>query len=166
MHIVEFLKEIKKKLDAGVSVSINGNKVEVIRINKDNLPSAFYTPGFFEPRDTNNKILYLEHANIGVFDRVIGIRNTTDATFQIAIKTIVNAGDGDKTGATVWEGTLPKDARWYFAPDKGDFDKGSTTQKCISVVELRLPYPTFVIDIKANELPTTGEIMLVDVRRY
>lgn len=29
MHIVEFLKEINKKLDAGVLVSINGNNATI-----------------------------------------------------------------------------------------------------------------------------------------
>jgi hypothetical protein len=145
---------------------IVGGKTQIAVFNKDSLPTTYYSPDFFEPRDTSNKVFYLPHVYIGVFEQAIGIRSTLDVPVTLSIKCVVNAGDGDKTGATIWTGTVPTDARFYFVSDMSDSVVETSSQKIIGLIELRLPFVYFIIDVNASSPPTTGQIMVQSVRRY
>ncbi len=160
-------KAINVNANGDLQSVIVGGKTEIAVFNKSSLPTTeYYTPGFFEPRDTSNKVFCLPHAGIGVFEQAIGIRSTLDVPVTLSIKCVVNAGDGDKNGATIWTGTVPTDARFYFVSDRSDSVVETSFQKIIGLIELRLPFVYFIIDIKASSPPTTGQIMVQSVRRY
>ena len=159
-------KAINVNASGDLQSVIIGGKTEIKVFNKTNLPTTYYTPDFFEPRDTLNKVFFLPHVEIGVFEQAIGIRNTLDVPVTLSIKCVVNAGDGEKTGATIWTGTVPVDARFYFVSDRSDSVVETSFQKIIGLIELRLPFVYFIIDVKASSPPTTGQIMVQSVRRY
>ena len=84
----------------------------------------------------------------------------------------MDAGDGNRSGAIIWKGDIPSDARFFFATDRSDsVNAGESgfiqaTRRVISLVELRLPYPHFILEVTPKSTPTTGEIMIQNIRRY
>jgi hypothetical protein len=150
-----------------VDAVVTGSKVEQINFNKSNPAPVYINPAtYWEIRDTSVKPIFIQHAEVGIFEQAFALRNTHNAALTLAIKALIDAGDGIKTGATIWTGTIPADARFFFTTDKSSGTVETGNQKIINLVEFRLPYPKFSFDFTAQTAPTSGELMIQSIRRY
>ena len=163
-------KAIKTDDDGNINVIIAQSKVEIIKFNKDNLVSN--SIDFYEPRTTSTQVGYLPHSNIGVFDQSLTIENGLDSDINFKIIINYDAGTGNKNGAVIWSGDIPASGRFVFAPDKSNTINANETpyltnlRQVISIVEFRMPYTYFILNVTPKTIPTTGSIAMQAVRRF
>jgi hypothetical protein len=148
-------------INPNLDVKLISSKTEILTHNATN-PMPGKTNTSYEIRDVSQRLHYYNHVLNGIFEQQFTIMNELDAEIKVTIATTFDAGAGYKTGATLWSGNIPVGGRWFFTSDKTT----AVDERIVPLVELRLPYPGFIIYINGITIPTTGGITIQNVRRY
>lgn len=161
------MSEVTYLVNPEINTKLNGSKHTVVMHSKGNPRSGSGGSVAYEIRDTTSRIQYYDHAIEGLFEQGFVFLSTLDASLTITLSaTFRDAANAYKTGATLWSGTLPANGRMFFMSDKGQSVVETATQKIVDLVELRLPYPAFMLTIKADAIPTVGELQIQNIGRY
>lgn len=153
-------KPIKTDNKGNVGIVLESSHHE-ISTHDGNNPQSGTTAEFYEIRDTKWKTAYFNHSIGDIFEQAFIINNTLDVDLNISILTAFNENDTLKNGYTVYSGVIPKSKRFHFFSDTS-----SNAQSIVPLVDLRLPHQYFMIQIKADTVPTTGQVLITNIRRY
>lgn len=156
---------------------------EVIVFSKDNpLPPRIASD--FEPRVTKDKGHSFPHmwtpypqppfsnkSYRNIFDQTFTIFSTLDVEVKVTFYVIEHTASPDMWVEimSINVGTLPAKTRYMpsmmiLTPEKTTMSAGIST--VVELPELRQPYPAFRINIQPLEVPTIGEIKIMNTRRY
>lgn len=133
------------------------------------------TMSWYQARATSSRSLFIPHAADGVYDQVLTLHHTYQATgsgvavnasLRIIADVLTEAGAQSLSfGPVVWQGQLPYDARYFLSPERGSGVIESGPQRVIEIPELRLPYPLFRLELAPAVAPDAGEFQMRITRR-
>ena len=150
-------------LNPELNVSLNKSKVENIFYNSTNpLPGGSGAAGYVV-RNTNARNHNFDQASKGIFEQSIVLHNELNSVLTVTIYGMFNTGGGVKNGPIIWQGEIPEGGRYFFMPDKSE---SVTADTIIPLVELRMPYQSLLFTVRANTVPTSGELSFQNIRRY
>lgn len=173
-------KAIKTDNDGRIS---QRGESEVVVFSKTNpLPPRIASD--FEPRDTKDKghafpHLWTPHTQSpfsnksyrNIFDQTFTIFSTLDVEVKVTFYVIENSTSPDMwvEMMSINVGTLPAKTKYMpsmlvLTPEKTTMATGIST--VVELPELRQPYPAFRINIQPLAVATTGEIKIMNTRRY
>lgn len=118
------------------------------------------------------QIAQLAHSKDGIFDQSLTIENGLDSDINFKISINYDAGTGNKNGAVIWDGDIPASGRFVFVSDKSNTINENETpylsnlRQVIPLIEFRLPYTSFVLNVTPKATPTTGSISMQAIRRF
>lgn len=136
-------------------------------------PVSYTFPHMWAPATGSG---YTRKEYLNIFDQTFTLISTLDVPCEISLRpTDLAQGQSEiDSSAAIYQVVLGTMAaapsggvsRFVLTPEKASDDYTIDMATVVSVPELRQPFPGFIIRVTPTTVPTTGEIKILNARRY